>query len=167
MKKSELISLRLGREDVEFISALGEDYGKTTSEKIRKIITEAKLEESSDRVKGKEKNLENFLDEISVILKGKMREKSVKSEVLDLSLEFLSNSLHFLTQLKDSEISNEVLKNLELKMIDELFDQFDKSLRLGLSKNSKIINNEEFGKNLKSLMFLLKTVENYTEKKGS
>jgi hypothetical protein len=169
MKKSELISLRLKSEDLLFLNELGKEYGKTTSEKIRTLI---------DQAKEKKLKSEHFVSalDFSTHLYAQSRTKLVrsmsdfkmKSEVLDLFHEWLINAsaLYQTLEKEKSLKSKENLKQFEEEILDEIVFLLDKFMRLGLSETSRVINAELFRTKLKSLMFLANTVEKTLEQKG-
>lgn len=169
MKKSQLISLRLKAEDVEYLNSLDEKYGKTTSEKIRNIIEDSKSKnKSSENFKSAYEYSEETYSATRKKIVFSLRENSLRSEVLDLFYDLLvnSSSLYQTINSGDKELGKDDLVKLEKEVIDELIYVSDKFLGLGMSESSRVINSPYFIERLKSLIFLSATVEKYIEQKG-
>ena len=167
MKKSELISLRLKTEDLEFLSKLNDSYGKTTSEKIRNLIREAKkknhdVQNMASIVDYNTKQFEN----IKTLLSSSMIENGLKSEVLDLFHDWIvsATSIYQSLEFEDKLKSKKSLEQAEKKITDEVFYLIDRVFLVSLGQQSRVINNLYFLDNIKTLIELSKIVESTTKK---
>jgi predicted DNA-binding protein len=170
MRKSQLISLRLKAEDLDYVNSLDESYGRTTSEKIRNIIEQSKSKQkSAESFKSAyEYNEENYSASRKKLLFA-LRENGLRSEILDIFYDWLVNSSALYQTISDEtkNINKEEVTRIEREIMDELIFVTDKFLGLGMSESSRVINADYLELKLKSLIFLSSTVEKYLEMKGS
>ena len=161
MTKSELISIRLKKDDITFLSGLDKDHGTTTSEKVRSIIRDRQKELSNPQYNStmSELVLEKLIDTRKVV-QSRLMESNQKSEIFDLALEIPAEFLNLLESLNNEFIDMELLSEIEKKLIAELRYLIEKYISLVLSVKPRVINSEIFKESIISLISILKIVDN-------
>jgi len=167
--KTVTMSVRMTREDAEFISSLDMNDAATPSDKIRGIISQYKelVHGTKDYGKGI-KLMKNLVQEPNEILLAGGRKLNLHSELPGKFADWATEALaYYITSVpaEADEISEEVLLKLEEGIARRIFSLMENILRMGITEKSPTFNQKIIRDNIEHVLELVKVIQLYRETK--
>ncbi len=168
--KSTQLSVRLSEEDSDFLASLKINDAATPSDKIRAIISQARLLEKGTR---------EFQDSLSVLkniinpthrrILDLERENKMRSELVAKFTDWVSESLaYFITALpvENKKAGKNNLEEFEAGLAVRILALTESILRMSITENSSCYNSKVLTSRIEPVLELNEVIQLYRKSKG-
>lgn len=164
------LSVRLSEEDSDFLTSLKIDEAATPSDKIRAIISQARLlEKGTKKYQDSLSLLKNIVNPTERRLLHLEREFNLRSELTSKFSDWASESLaFFITSIpaEDNKVSKDTLEALEAGLVQRILALMESVLRMSITETSPCYNPKVLSGRLAPVLELFNVIQLYKKSKG-
>ena len=161
--KTVSISARISNEDAEFISQLKINGATTPSDKLRAIISDARLRKSRIQdYRGSFQMIQELLMPVIEYVRQTELESHEHSELVTRSIEWLPDTLAFIVSAapqRAGDKSVEKLKSLESGLADRVFRLIESVLQMGITRRCPCYDTDAINQRVEPILELAQVIE--------
>ncbi len=166
-QKTIPISVRLSEEDADFLASLKLDGASTPSDKLRAIISQARMVEKGGREYGESLNLlRNLVVPTRHRLLENERKHNLHSELIAKFTDWSSEAMaYFITSLPNDKkpLPKEALIEIEEGVVKRVIALIENILRLGITDHAPCYNPKVISSKFDTILELTKLVNLYRQ----
>jgi len=166
--KTTPISFRLTEEDAEFLAGIELPGAITPSEKLRVLVTRARMEHASSRsYESSQNRVVDLLEPTLLLIRKYELENNKHSALIFEILNWLPDLMAYLmTGPLNKKEPDDDMKLFESALTDRMTRIIENLLRLGITKNAPCYNPEMLGEKLEGVLELSKSIEQAKKYRG-
>lgn len=162
MTKTITISARVSQEDAQFISQLAIDNAKTPSDKLRALITEARLRhENRQDFRGCLTMIQDMIRPVSTQVRETEIAAQQHSEIVSRTLEWLPEMVAFILAVEAMEqetMDRDQLHQIENGIADRVFRLMESTLQLAITQRSSCYDAAAIEQRIPPILDLLEAI---------
>lgn len=168
--KTVPISARISHEDAEFLSQLKINGATTPSDKLRAIITDARIKSAQKHdYLGYLNIMQEFISPVNNTLKGAEHSQQIHSELVLRMLDWLPEAFAYLVSAEtdtDNGVSTDMLTQLEEGLANRIFRLIESILQMGVTSRCPCYNKKVIADRIEPVLELANVINLSHKTKG-